>query len=384
MASKKDGDRRKHSPMKNPPTRSPSNRKANDATKSLSRRMFLWAVAFGFVLGLCVSSMYSLISEADAHLRHSTARYDLAVNQLPNIPKCDNSKTETALTQNSKTEQKSQGEHDEGKEARDIQADQPIPQPRHVENADDKSQQQPQNEIASEQNQPSNASNEMHVEEKKESPEASEVETRKEINNTGVPKYDKLQQNQPGNASNEMHVEEKKESPEAPEVETRKEINNTGVPKYDKLNLEYDYDGLGIKDFDPNASAVIVSKIHANDTIPTVIQCFCLLHHAYNNRVNYDIVLFASVPISEEELQPIRDNIWPAKFTLVVDNPGLQEMVDALEPERKADLLNRCNVTSSSELTWLTRCREVMSSHEVRYYYHGKNITSNLLSQHLD
>lgn len=118
----------------------------------------------------------------------------------------------------------------------------------------------------------------------------------------------------------------------------------------------------GIQDFDPTAPVVIATKIQSGHTLGSLNQSLCLLTFAYNHRVNYDVVVFSATHISDEDLQPIRDTISPARLIFVVDNPGIQAMVDPLPPDRKRHLLDRCNVTDSSQLNWTTRCVEISSS----------------------
>ena len=117
------------------------------------------------------------------------------------------------------------------------------------------------------------------------------------------------------------------------------------------------------QDFDPQAPAVIVTKIQGDSTFGALNQMLCLLKYAYNYRVNYDIVVFSADPLSEENLATLRATIAPANLNFVVDNPGLQVMVDALPEDRRKHLLQRCgNARHSSDLVWQTRCNETTSA----------------------
>jgi len=71
--------------------------------------------------------------------------------------------------------------------------------------------------------------------------------------------------------------------------------------------------------------------------------------------------VFSATEIKKKKLDLIRSTVYPANVTFILDNPGLQTMVDALNPSQKTALLKRCNVTQSSELDWLTRCEEKTS-----------------------
>ena len=117
------------------------------------------------------------------------------------------------------------------------------------------------------------------------------------------------------------------------------------------------------QDFDPQAPAVIVTKIQGDSTFGALNQMLCLLKYAYNHRVNYDIVVFSADPISDENLEALRATIAPANLNVVVDNPGLQVMVDALPEDQRKHLLQRCgNARDSSDLVWRTLCNETTSA----------------------
>lgn len=117
-----------------------------------------------------------------------------------------------------------------------------------------------------------------------------------------------------------------------------------------------------IRDFEPGLPAVIATKIQGNSTLLQLEQSLCLLKHAYNDRLNYDIVVFAATPITDDEVNILKAAAAPAKLTVALDNPGLQTMVAALGPKELEYLLERCNVTKASELTWRTRCLETSSA----------------------
>ena len=151
-------------------------------------------------------------------------------------------------------------------------------------------------------------------------------------------------------------------------------LSRTGSPK---VSIPYQY----VHDFDPNLPAVLATKIHGPNNLPILQQAICLLHYAYNYKVNYDIVVFTSEPIdvastapnslSPEEItahiQEIRDLVEGSGATIqfVTDNPGLYEMVNELSDERRQHLLQRCHVNSVEELTWFTNCLEVCSTYNI-------------------
>jgi hypothetical protein len=113
-----------------------------------------------------------------------------------------------------------------------------------------------------------------------------------------------------------------------------------------------------IVEFERQQDVVIVTKLHGPHQLGLLEQSLCLLHYAYNNRVNYDIVVFTTIPINDTELVNIRQMVAPAKFTIVVDNRGLQNEIINLSPIRREKFLRRCNVTSPDEVTWWSECYE--------------------------
>ena len=121
------------------------------------------------------------------------------------------------------------------------------------------------------------------------------------------------------------------------------------------------------KSFDPNINGVIVTKVQGSaKDLDSTRQMLCLLTKAYNHRVNHDIVVFTSEAIEPDEITSLQKIVHPANLTVQIDNPGLHQMVEDLSPSRKKHLLDRCNVTSTSELHWRSYCWEVSSKGKSR------------------
>mmetsp|Transcript_45601 Transcript_45601/g.46181 ORF Transcript_45601/g.46181 Transcript_45601/m.46181 type:complete len:440 (-) Transcript_45601:191-1510(-) len=113
-------------------------------------------------------------------------------------------------------------------------------------------------------------------------------------------------------------------------------------------------------EFDRQEGVVIVTKVHGRHQLALLKQSMCLLHYAYNRKVNYDIVLFTTLPIMDDEilLVDIRNIISPAKITVVLDNDGIVNEIHKLSPVRRQLFLERCNVTSPDQITWDSECYE--------------------------
>lgn len=117
-----------------------------------------------------------------------------------------------------------------------------------------------------------------------------------------------------------------------------------------------------VQDFDPNLNAVVVTKIHGPPHVQGLRQMLCLLTHAYNQRSQRDIVVFTSEPIAESDVLELQRTAAPASLRVVLDNPGLHVMVDQLTPTQKHNVLTRCGVNTTSELSWYSTCTETHSS----------------------
>ena len=109
-------------------------------------------------------------------------------------------------------------------------------------------------------------------------------------------------------------------------------------------------------EFERHDGVVIATKLHGMHQLHLLEQSLCLLHHAYNNRVLYDIVVFTTEPLTPKAVESVQSLVAPAKLTVVVDNRGLQHEIAALSPIRRAKFLERCNVTTPHNLTWWSNC----------------------------
>jgi hypothetical protein len=117
---------------------------------------------------------------------------------------------------------------------------------------------------------------------------------------------------------------------------------------------------IKVVEFEHQEGAVIVTKVHGPHQLPLLKQSMCLLHSAYNQRVRYNIVVFTTIPIAENEtlLTDVRDIVAPAELSVVMDNDGIVQEIRKLSPVRREKFLQRCNVTSPEQVTWDTDCFE--------------------------
>lgn len=126
-----------------------------------------------------------------------------------------------------------------------------------------------------------------------------------------------------------------------------------------------------IKDFERLDRVVIASKIHGHFHWGILEQALCLFQHAYNDRMNYDIVVFSTIPMDgkEDDMERVRKMVAPATFTVVVDNPGLHEQVRSLSLSEQADVLKRCNTSTVEELIWDVKCQDKGAPFPVKMSY---------------
>lgn len=127
-----------------------------------------------------------------------------------------------------------------------------------------------------------------------------------------------------------------------------------------------------IQDFVKQPNVVIAVKIHDVTYVKQLKQSLCLLTVAYNNRLQYDILIFVTVPLPEEEIQILADIVHPAR--LVIENDkftSVQQHLQAMTAKQREILLERCGIKNettttttmtmtnqSSSLQWWTRCCE--------------------------
>ena len=269
---------------------------AKASIKAASQKRFIRGILLGFLVGIATSSMFSMVQESDSHLKHLDVLQDMAAGSMP-------------FLHHSIQQQQQQSECNDT-----------ITTP--ITTITSQSSTQTVN-IEPISNQPT-------------------VEDRQKGKDESSSTIQKLQP-----------------------TETRTLQNQTKDNRHEGDDDDH-LDGIpianpNVKEFDPTQRVVIVTKIHGPENLNILEQMICLLTQAYNNRVQYDIIIFSSDPINSEthpQAITIQKVAEPAKLTFITDNPGLHTMVDSLSPERRQHLLQRCNVTETSELTWFTKCLE--------------------------
>lgn len=103
---------------------------------------------------------------------------------------------------------------------------------------------------------------------------------------------------------------------------------------------------------------VIATKVLWPKDKDTLKQMFCLLSAAYNRFVNYDLVVFTTLPWTAQEIEDLQVSVAPAKLKVVLEGPSLEEHVASMTEDEKSFLFHRCNVTKDENISWFHRCHE--------------------------
>lgn len=107
-------------------------------------------------------------------------------------------------------------------------------------------------------------------------------------------------------------------------------------------------------EFQKQPGVAIVTKVHNLYTFQHQLpQSLCLLKHAYNHRVQYDIVVFTTQPIMDFAVDRLRQVVAPANLTVVWDNTGLQDMLNSLPQHRQEELLRGCGSVNKKSIEQL-------------------------------
>ncbi len=93
---------------------------------------------------------------------------------------------------------------------------------------------------------------------------------------------------------------------------------------------------------------VIVTKVLSSSSIDTLIQMLCLFHAAYNRFVHYDIIVFTTIPFTDDQIQTVRDIVAPSNLEVVTEGPSLEDHLNNMTESERNDLYRRCHVNVNS------------------------------------
>jgi hypothetical protein len=163
-----------------------------------------------------------------------------------------------------------------------------------------------------------------------------------------------------GKKLSQQEHDDRPSSRQAP-VEAARTLQNDAaiiVPRSNSTSASLIHVEKEVVDFEKQDKVVIAIKIHGPPYLKQLKQSLCLLTAAYNNRVQYDILLFHSEPLPDKDVQELQRIVHPARLLLEQDDKTLQQHLQGLDQAQTARLLKRCNVTDASKLEWWTRCSE--------------------------
>jgi hypothetical protein len=132
-----------------------------------------------------------------------------------------------------------------------------------------------------------------------------------------------------------------------------------------------------IHNSDSNANApferydgvVIVTKVLWPKDIQHLKNWICLINHAYNDKVKYDVVVFTTMPWDDKDIAQLQKAALPAKLTVALEAPPLEEQMAAMTKEEVQFLNDRCGHKANETLTWNHYCTEPGSKHKTNLGY---------------
>uniref|UniRef100_A0A7S2RN17 Uncharacterized protein n=1 Tax=Eucampia antarctica TaxID=49252 RepID=A0A7S2RN17_9STRA len=111
--------------------------------------------------------------------------------------------------------------------------------------------------------------------------------------------------------------------------------------------------------------AFVTKTLHHDNNKKHLQKMICLVNAAYNYKVNYsyDFIIFTTLPWPEEEVERIKAIAFPAKLSVILEGPPLDERVAALSEEDQDYLLKRCGIEggihdNNTNITWFHHCTE--------------------------
>lgn len=105
-------------------------------------------------------------------------------------------------------------------------------------------------------------------------------------------------------------------------------------------------------------SVVIATKVEGPDALSAAKQMFCLFHTAYNRHVQYNVVLFTTLPWSSAQVQELQAVMPSINLTVASEGPSLEDQLADMTFEERKYLHRRCRVPFNETLTWTHFCSE--------------------------
>lgn len=110
--------------------------------------------------------------------------------------------------------------------------------------------------------------------------------------------------------------------------------------------------------FQRHDHVVVGTKVMGPDFVSQLKQMLCLFTAAYNRHVNYDVVVFTTLPWDPPQVAELQEVIPNTKLTVALEGPPLEERLANLTVEERDYLYRRCRVSPGEQLTWYHFCSE--------------------------
>ena len=104
--------------------------------------------------------------------------------------------------------------------------------------------------------------------------------------------------------------------------------------------------------------AIVTKVLGVKSDIPHLQKMICTANAAYNRFVNYDFIVFMTLPFTEEEMKEVRTAASQANIIFAIEGPPLEERLSAMSLEERAFHYKRCNVEEGKALSWFHHCSE--------------------------
>jgi hypothetical protein len=183
------------------------------------------------------------------------------------------------------------------------------------------------------------------------SDEKKEIDTSENAVDPGRVVFGKTKENGADGLNQEEHA-----SKESTNTSETKDTTDDMTKMETKIETTSDMDTSEIEDFVRQPHVVIGIKIHGPGHVTQLKQSLCLLKAAYNNRLNYDILLFVTEALSNNDARDLKEIVHPAHLIVETDKQTLSQQIAKMTLDQKQQLLQRCGKNSTDDLFWWTRC----------------------------
>jgi len=147
----------------------------------------------------------------------------------------------------------------------------------------------------------------------------------------------------------------------APIMTTLEKGTNKTLDNSNSIKNRNDYNGV-----------VIVTKVLSGNDAKNLGHWICFINHAFNDKKKYDFVVFTTMPFNDDAVVKLQKAAEPAKLSVVIEGPPLEERLARMTEEERRFLYSRCNHENKT-LNWYTRCTEPdMGENNIGYMWQAE------------